>query len=264
VNAHAVDEGSGWPVLCLHGIGSSSVMFDSLRQALAPDYRVITWDAPGYGKSRASEVPHDLKAFADAALAGIDERDIEAVHVVGVSWGAAIGLRLAMSHPERVRSLTLISPTLGYRERPDRAEALRTRAEELAEIGPVEFAGRRAGNLVAPTTRADVVARIEQVMSEALTQEGYWGAVESLANADLAEELASISVPCLIICGRLDDVTGPSEGERALRSLRDAALVIVDEAGHLNLLERPASVHAWLLAHLDIADGCDSTEGEGL
>ncbi|MFD0510810.1 alpha/beta fold hydrolase [Streptomyces aureus] len=137
---HVEEAGDHGPLLlCLHGIGSSSAAFAPQLAELSAYVRVVAWDAPGYAKSPDPEGPLDLDGFADAAAELIRERGGRA-HVLGVSWGGVIALRLAARHPDLVESLVVADSSAGSGTDPAKAEGMRARAAELAELGPRAFA----------------------------------------------------------------------------------------------------------------------------
>ncbi|WP_343246159.1 alpha/beta hydrolase, partial [Streptomyces sp. SID5785] len=110
---HVAEAGASGPLLlCLHGIGSSSAAFAPQLEGLAAHARVLAWDAPGYGRSPDPEAPLDLDGFADAAAGVIRARGSSA-HVLGVSWGGVIALRLATRHPDLVDSVIVADSSAG-------------------------------------------------------------------------------------------------------------------------------------------------------
>jgi len=76
-----------------------------------------------------------------------------------------------------------------------------------------------------------------------------------MAEADLTEDLAAISAPALVLCGELDEVTGPEDSQRIAGGLHRVASVVVSGAGHLANQERPDAFHAWVRAHLHVVAG---------
>ena len=96
---HVVDAGSGPTLLCLHGIGSSSASFAPQLDELAGELRLLAWDAPGYARSADPVEPPDLDAFADAAADVLQQRDTGPAHVLGVSWGGVIAMRVTAGCP---------------------------------------------------------------------------------------------------------------------------------------------------------------------
>ncbi|MGW7289809.1 alpha/beta fold hydrolase, partial [Streptomyces sp. NPDC054847] len=137
---HVEEAGNRGPLLlCLHGIGSSSAAFAPQLAELSSYARVVAWDAPGYARSPDPEAPLTLDDYADAAAAVIRERGTSA-HVLGVSWGGVIALRLAARHPDLVDSLIVADSSPGSGTDEAKAKAMRGRATELAEVGPRAFA----------------------------------------------------------------------------------------------------------------------------
>ncbi|MFF8846334.1 alpha/beta fold hydrolase [Streptomyces sp. NPDC015127] len=249
---HVEEAGDRGPLLlCLHGIGSSSAAFAPQLAALSSRLRVVAWDAPGYGKSPDPAAALTLDDYADAAAAVIRERGTSA-HVLGVSWGGVIALRLATRHPGLVASLIVADSSPGSGTDETRAAAMRARATELAELGPRAFAEARGPRLVSPGAPEDLVRRVVDTMADAVRLPGYAYAAESMASADLRAELPSVAAPTLVLCGDQDTVTGPGAGQAIAGAVPRTAYVIVKDAGHLANQEQPGRFNAWLLSHLRI------------
>lgn len=249
---HVEEAGDAGPlVLCLHGIGSSSASFAHQLSGLSTVARVVAWDAPGYGRSADPQTPLDLDGFADAAAGLIRERGGSA-HVVGVSWGGVIALRLAARHPGLVDSLVVADSTRGSGTSPDKAAAMRGRAAELEAAGAAEFARARTARLLSPDAPADLVAAVRATMAGSIRLPGYGYAAESMAATDLGPELSAIDVPALVLCGEHDRVTGVEENQILAGALPRGAYVILAGAGHLANQEQPDTFNDWVRAHLRI------------
>lgn len=249
---HVEEAGREGPlVLCLHGIGSSSASFTHQLAGFSTVARVVAWDAPGYGGSADPEAPLDLDGFADAAAGLIRERGGSA-HVIGVSWGGVIALRLAARHPGLVDSLVVADSTRGSGTSPEKAAAMRGRAGALEAAGAAEFARSRARRLVSPEAPAELVARITDTMAGAIRLPGYRYAAESMAATDLGPELPAIDAPALVLCGEHDRVTGVEESQAIAGALPRGAYVILAGAGHLANQEQPDTFNDWVRAHLRI------------
>ncbi|WP_258052773.1 alpha/beta fold hydrolase [Streptomyces sp. Ru73] len=246
---------SGPLLLCLHGIGSSSTAFAPQLATLSRYVRVVAWDAPGYGESADPAGPFTLDDFADTAAALIRQRGGRA-HVLGVSWGGVIALRLAARHPELVSSLVIADSSAGSGTDPAKAEAMRARADELAEVGAREFAERRGPRLVSDAAPDALVARVTDTMARSVRLPGYRRAAESMAATDLRiADLAAVTAPTLVLCGDRDEVTGIEASQMLTADLHSSVFVIVKDAGHLANQEQPEAFDAWVLAHLRISAG---------
>src|SRR3954464_3574746 len=129
------DTGAGPALVCLHGIGAASAGWILQLESLA-GYRLIAWDAPGYGESdflgpekpRAADYAQALHEFIDRLL-------LKDIVLVGNSLGCLMAGAYAAAHGERVRSMILLGPAGGYASLPDREERLLGRLAELDELG---------------------------------------------------------------------------------------------------------------------------------
>ena len=251
---HVQEAGDQGPLLlCLHGIGSSSAAFGAQMAELSAYVRVVAWDAPGYAESPDPEEPLDLDGFADAAAEVIRERAADA-HVLGVSWGGVIALRLATRHPDLVRSLIVADSSTGSGTDAAKAAGMRARADELSALGPKAFAESRGPRLVSANAPDELVRRVVATMAASVRLPGYGYAAESMASADLRADLPDIAAPTLVICGEHDTVTGVEAGQAIAGAIHKSAYVIVKDAGHLANQEQPAAFDAWVLSHLRITD----------
>lgn len=251
---HVLDKGAGPAVLCLHGIGSSSAAFEPQIDELAGELRLLAWDAPGYGASPDPEVPLDLDAYADAAAAVIRDCVDGPAHVLGVSWGGVIAVRLALRHPELVRSLVLADSSRGSGQSEEQAAAMRDRATELERVGAAEFAAARGPRLVTPEAPTEVVERVVATMRDAIRLPGYAHAAASMAATDLTSELSGVRTPTLVLCGDGDTVTGFAESQALAGGIPDAVFVTVHGAGHAANQEAPEAFNAWLSAFVQIIE----------
>jgi 2-succinyl-6-hydroxy-2,4-cyclohexadiene-1-carboxylate synthase len=101
----------GQAVLLLHGFMGSSRDWGAVAQALGDEYLCVMPDLPGHGKSvRVDENQYEMSAIASQLLQNISPASF---HVLGYSMGARLALYLALRHPERIKSATIISGSAG-------------------------------------------------------------------------------------------------------------------------------------------------------
>jgi 3-oxoadipate enol-lactonase len=251
---NVVDKGAGPTVLCLHGIGSSSAAFAPQIDELAGELRFLAWDAPGYAASADPEVALDLDGYADAAAAVIRDRVDGPVHLLGVSWGGVIAIRLALRHPDLIRSLIVADSSRGSGQSPEQASAMRDRAVELERVGAAAFAAARGPRLVTPEAPPELVDTVVATMRDSIRLPGYAHAAASMAATDLTAELADVRTPTLVLCGDGDTVTGFPESQALAGGIPDAVFVTVHGAGHLANQEAPEAFNAWLSAFVQIIE----------
>ena len=250
---HVVESGpeDGPVLLCLHGIGSSSASFAQLAEDLGDSVRVVRWDAPGYAASSDPGRAPGLDGYADAAAELIRRRGGRA-HVLGVSWGGVIALRLAVRHPELVASLIVADSSVGSGAQADAAQRMRARPADLERLGAAAFAAARGPRLVSEQAPPELVERVVRTMADSIRLPGYGYAAQAMAEADLTHELPQITAPVLVVCGAEDRVTGPAASQVITAGLPRAAYVVIADAGHLANQEQPDAFHAWVRAHLHV------------
>ncbi len=112
VRLHYLDQGSGEPIVLLHGNGSmiEDYLLAGVVESLARTHRVIAFDRPGFGHTpRPSDRIWNADLQADLIHAALRELDIASPVVVGHSWGTMVATALALAHPESVKRLVLIA-----------------------------------------------------------------------------------------------------------------------------------------------------------
>ena len=107
VDLHYREQGTGGPLILLHGNGEDGSYFEHQMDAFASRFRVIALDTRGHGRSPRGEAPFTIRQFADDLLAFMDGQGIERAHLLGFSDGGNIALVFALAHPERVGKLVL-------------------------------------------------------------------------------------------------------------------------------------------------------------
>ncbi len=239
------------PVLILGpSLGTTWHMFDRQVPELAKQWRVFRFDLPGHGGSPA-HAAGSVSDLADRLLATLDALGVQRFGYAGCALGGAVGLELALRHPERVASLGLIaaSPRFGTADEfRQRGVIVRTNGlDPIARMSPDRwFTSGFAAAQPAITEWAVQMVRT--------TDPGcYIAACEALAAFDVRSELGRIGVPTLVLVGSDDQVTGPAEARTLVAGIPDARLAVVPGASHLVPVEQPAAVTDLLLRHFSTA-----------
>ena len=238
-------------LLLLHGIGSGSLSWTAQLASLPPrGYRVVAWDAPGYGESdplaaaapAAADYAKALAAFA-AAL------ELDRFALVGHSLGALMAAAFCRLHEaSRIECLVLASPAAGYGSLPAEARLHKTeeRLAGMARLGPDGLAQARAAILLSPSAPAEAVEKIRAVM-RSLRPEGYGQAVRMLGQADIFADAPHIAVPSLVLCGSADTVTPEAGCRNVAAAIAGARYESLPHLGHAAYVEDPARFDAALL-----------------
>ena len=228
-------------LFCMHGIGSCADAFLPQRD-LADElhHRLVAWDAPGYRYSADPASEPGIDGWADAAADLISSLGYERAVVLGVSWGGVTATRLAIRHPELVSALILADSSVGSVTNPKQAEAMRSRAGTLNELGAAEFARQRSPLLVAEAAPQRIIEEVEHLLADSVRMPSYQWACNSMAETDHRDSLDSIVVPTLVVCGDQDRVTPPKLSEELAEGIKRSTLAYVEGAGHLANQEHPA------------------------
>ena len=226
---------------CMPGIGSCADAFLPQRD-LADElhHRLVAWDAPGYRYSADPASEPGIDGWADAAADLISSLGYERAVVLGVSWGGVTATRLAIRPPELVSALILADSSVGSGPPPKQAEAMRSRAGTLNELGAAEFARQRSPLLVAEAAPQRIIDEVERLFADSVRMPSYQWACNSMAETDHRDSLDSILVPTLVVCGDQDRVTPPKLSEELAEGIKRSTLAYVEGAGHLANQEHPA------------------------
>jgi pimeloyl-ACP methyl ester carboxylesterase len=241
-------EGSGPPVLMVHGLGGTSNFYQVQAQTLADRFQVIRPDSAGAGRSPVTG-QISIGSHADDLAALLDQLGVSGATVVGHSMGTLVVRTLAARHPGLVSRLVL----LGAVAEPADAvrQAQRDRAATLRRDGTAAVAPGVVANALSETTRRDkpeVAAFVRELIMRQ-DPEGYARNCEALATATDPGPVDP-GLPLLLITGG-DDKTGPPEVSQAIAAAHGSATVTVsDGIGHWTALEAARDVTDQLLKFL--------------
>ena len=252
-----VEQGTGEPLVLLHGFTGSSGSWQPVLPGLAERYRVIAVDLLGHGASDAPAAAgrYAMERVAEDMAALLDHLGVAQAHLAGYSMGGRLALYLALARPQRWRSLVLESSSPGLATAEERA-ARAAQDEELAVF--IETQGMEA--FVARWERLALFAS-QQALPEAVRarqrrqrlRNRPAGLADSLrgmgagVQPSLWERLGELALPVLLLAGEQDEKFVAIARQMA-EVILQATLRIVPEAGHTIHLEQP---EVWLRLVMD-------------
>lgn len=203
-------------VVFIHGLGDGPDAWAHHVAELPTGFRGVTVEVPGLGPAGRVMEGFTLADASADIITELDRLGIDGAHLCGLSLGAMIAFRIAVDHPERVRSLTLAA---GQVKPPRVLMAIQSIAMRVLPE-----------KLVAPVgvSRAQMLA-----------------VVEAVAEVDLSGELASVVAPTLVLCGSKDRANLPAARTFA-KGIPDAELRIIEGAGHQSNTQAPEDFSAAL------------------
>jgi pimeloyl-ACP methyl ester carboxylesterase len=232
--------GDGPTVLLLHaGIANRQMWREHLEPLAAAGYRAVAVDLPGFGEAHArSPVAH-----WEEVAATLEELGLEDAALVGNSFGAAVALRVAAVHPERVASLTLFSsPDVPEPEPSPQMQAIWDAVERAEAAGDHErMVEEIVAGWVRPQARETVGPRIAAMQRANLQGRGR-GEVE-FAEDPLEvhpARVAAIDCPVVLAAGTEDLPDFRDAAEALATRLPSATATLIEDCGHLAPLEAPA------------------------
>ncbi len=235
--------GSGEPVLLVMGLGMPATGWWRTVPVLAKDFRVISFDNRGSGRSGRPRGPYSPAQLADDALAVLGAAGEEAAHVYGISLGGMVAQELALRAPERVRSLVLGATTAGGREHepPDDETLgfLRRRGSMPAEEGVWASIPYMYGPATLERATERIAEDLEQRLRFPTDRAGYEAQLAAASAHDTASRLGAIEAPALVLHGTADRIVPMANGRRLAERIRTARFHELGEAGHLYVTDAP-------------------------
>jgi pimeloyl-ACP methyl ester carboxylesterase len=225
----------------IEGLGQSMWAWREQVPVFARQFRTITYDTRGTGRSPVPDEPYwipDLAEDAASILAG------RAAHVVGLSMGGYVALTLTLARPELVRSLVLAGTGAGGPDRVPRQPHVRKAFTDALGLPLAEFGRRTMPFTFAPGWVERNPDRSEEILAARLEHPTSFETIEVHANAcyrfyDEGCEVERIETPALVVHGDEDLIIPVENGRTLARRLPNAHYVELPGRGHNLMLEDP-------------------------
>ncbi|MCU1586727.1 MAG: Lipase/esterase [Frankiales bacterium] len=239
--------GSGSPVLLIMGLAYPAASWFRQVPALAAHHQVITIDNRGAGDTGdVVGAPYTVELMTEDCIAVLDAAGVDKAHVVGISMGGLMAQELAISHPDRVRSLVLMATHPGIAHSVisrDVIEFLTARAT----MTPLE--AREASipfNYAEGTARSVMEEDWEVRLLGTASQAGY-AAQGGTALWSGLERLPQITAPTLVMYGEQDRLVVPENSAKIAAAIPGAQVAPVANANHVLTTDQPEEVNRLLL-----------------
>jgi pimeloyl-ACP methyl ester carboxylesterase len=258
-----LDTGQGPPVILIHGFGGSMWQWEYQQTALAARHRVITLDLLGAGlsdKPATGYTPDEMVAFFRAFM---DALSIPRASLAGNSMGGALVIGMALTHPDRVDRVVLISGMPGRVLEKLASPLIRRPLETRAPVWLIQVGNWLTGRGMTERVLREIVydpkLLTDAVLDRATRNRKRPGLIPSILalaeslplwEAGFATQLGAINRPTLLLWGAEDRVFPLQVGQDMHRAIPGSTLRIIPESGHLPQWERPDLVNPMLLEFL--------------
>ena len=231
------------PVALVHGINMSRDVWSEVATALASTRQVVTLDLRGHGESDHVG-PFSAEDYAADTIAALDHLAIDAVHVVGTSFGGAVACAVANAVPARVVSLAAVGSALVVEGLDVDGAVAAIKAVGVRDF----FAGFMPQASFAPGVDQSLLDRALAAASDGRSVDTVIDVAVTALQADNRPLATGVKAPALVVTGELD-MTCPVPFGQAMAEALGTAHVVVPGRGHVLSMEDPESLVALLAAH---------------
>ena len=254
IELHYLEQGSGLPVVFLHGSGPGASAYSNFKQnfpaVVQAGYRAVLPDLVGFGHSdKPAGIDYTLDLFSSTLLELLDELGIGMCVLVGNSLGGAVSLRIAIDHPDRIAKLVLMAPGgIESREAYFSMPGIQKMVAGFVGEGFDRAGLRRMLGLLMFDPQQVTDELVEERFNILVTQPK--DVLARMKIPDLTPELPKIRCPVLGFWG-IDDQFMPASGyEKILRACPDSRFVMLSRCGHWAMVEHAAQFNRQVLDFL--------------
>jgi 3-oxoadipate enol-lactonase len=251
-------QGAGPSLVLINGMGFGRWGFFKQVPALSRRFATITFD------SRGERDPEGLiEGLASDVAALLAHLGVNRAHVLGTSLGGFVAQELALSRPELVGRLVLVSTGYGGRGSERMSLGAMGRMFGLGARSKEQAARRGLEAATSEHYRAENPEEFERIVekrhSDSPTLASYYAQAKAGWRFDGSAQAGRIGSPALVVHGAQDRLVPPSNARALAEAIPGAALRILDRAGHLVFIERASEVNQEVLEFLGGAEQCRST-----
>ncbi len=235
-------KGEGFPLVFVHGHLVDRRMWDDQWDVFAQNYKVIRYDARGFGKSDLPDKPYFPAEDLRALLMFLN---IKKAVVIGLSMGGGVNIDFTLEYPDMVSALVLAAPSLGGynysgEELPGKAAAFFSTAKEKGALEAVQwFLEEPFWSYTIPSDPG-VRGKFETLMKENIQIFDWNQAFLQLAHPPAALRLSEIKVPTLVAAADGDYYENLKVTELLEAEIKGAKRVVMKDTGHMLNMEKPA------------------------
>ena len=235
-----LEAGDRPPLVFVHGAGGAATMWLKQLQYFKPRRSTLAVFLPGHG-SEGGQGRESVAEYAEAVRQFLDEMGLSKVALVGLSMGGAIAQLFALTYPERLAGLVLVSTGAKLKVMPQIFEAITKDYKGYLKLAS-QFSFAKS---TPEEARADILDDMEKQKPSVVT-----GDFKACDAFDARERLQEIQAPTLVVSADQDLLTPPKYSDYLVEHIPGAKLVRITGAGHLLPVEKPEEFNRVLDAFL--------------
>ena len=218
------------PLVLIHGAGGTRLQWPA-ELRLLPQATVYTLDRPGHGRSSGPS-SDNIGDYAEAVIGFLGSADIEQAVIAGHSMGGAIALKLALDHATLVAGLVLLATGARLRVAPAILDGIRHGFEESVALLTRWAWSPGASHTLTRAGRQLLLDTDPEVILDDFT---------ACDRFDVMGRVGEITGPTLVVVGTADQLTPAHYSHFLTETIPAAQCVVIEGAGHMVMLERPAA-----------------------
>ncbi|MEX1239694.1 MAG: alpha/beta fold hydrolase [Cyclobacteriaceae bacterium] len=229
--------GEGEPLILLMGFGADGNTWEKHAREYEKYFKCILIDNRGVGSSDQPKGPYSTDMMADDTVAVMSHAGVERARVAGISMGGAIAQELALRHPEKVRTLALISTWAKF---DNYAKTVYGNLKKLRRTSnAADFMELLQLWIFAPPFYAHHMDELVEAQRAAAdgqrqSQDGFEGQLDACIHHDTTARLSKIKVPTLVTVGEMDIFTPPAFSDVLATGITGAEYAKFPRAGHVH------------------------------
>ena len=243
------EKGKGYPpIICLHGIGGDSNSFFPQLEGLSANFRIISWNMPGY---RNSDFIENLtfEILSKCLFDFIQALDIKKCHLIGQSIGGMIAQEFSLRYPDIIESLVLIATTsaFGGKTSDFKKKFMHARLYPLDQ-------GKKMSELAESTIPKIVGSKVDKKTIKIATksmsnipEKTFREILKCLVTFDRYDEINKLSIPCCLLAGQNDNNAPAKTMEKMSKKIKYSKFYEFDNVGHLVNIEEPKKTNKIIL-----------------
>lgn len=241
MNLHYADTGQGNPLVFLNGLAGDHLYWMGQMRAFSKKFRCIALDNRDAGQSSYATSSYTIGELAEDVIALLDQLQLPAAHVVGLSLGGMIAQEMALRHPGRVKSLFMVG-TVGradpwFNGTLDAYGHIRRQSADTSAFFQVLLPWLVSQRFFQHPERVDWLRAILQGNPHPQKLDGFFRQFEAIRKHDVLERLPAITCPVMVAVGEDDLIAPPRYAHQIVEKLPQARLATLPGVGHAPPIE---------------------------